>query len=187
MTIFRLNVLLLVLGDALIYTGALAAAIFVRRPGMFSTDYFGDNIGIFLPLFALWLFFNAVIGMYDFRQIRTLTDLVGDTVLSFFYGLVASFAVLYMFPPEAGTPKTNLLVTIVISYLLCFYWRRLWLDLISSDGFARKVYFLGRPERFELMKLDMKNRQYSEYQCVPEEKLAHLVENLKTPRQHEKQ
>ncbi len=118
-----LNVLLLALGDLLIFTFALGLAVFLRRPVLY-----------LIPLGGL-----------------------------------------------AG-PKTNLLLTMVIAYVLCFYWRRMWLDLISSDGFAKKVCFIGRQERFASIKTDMVNRQYSEYKSVNPDTLRHIAEAAASPR-----
>lgn len=159
--------LILVLGDIAIFYTALALALAIRRPDQFSLDYYLFNVSFFSAILPVFLGVNGVLGLYDFRQIRELADIIRESLLSLGYTLVAALGIFYVFSARLPMPKTNLAITLFIASVLGLLWRRLWMAMSASSLFATKTLFLGDNPIIHSLIADMKSHEYSRFRLVP--------------------
>jgi exopolysaccharide biosynthesis polyprenyl glycosylphosphotransferase len=139
----------LLTGDILILYSSLAIALMVRYGfnagfGTIFTDAWIAHQIPFLWIHLLWLtvFFSA--GMYDWEKLtpsrRYYTGrLVLNTMLVNF---VIAITLFYVVPFFNITPKTNLIIDVILATILVWQWRVLFLRAISR-GSKIKVIFFG--------------------------------------------
>ena len=158
--------LILVLGDAAIFYAALALALFLRRPWAFSAGYFLANAPAFSAVFPFWILIQAALGLYDFRQMRVLSSLIGDMLVSVAAVIVLSTGFFYLFPLDLLTPKTHLVLTALFAGLAGFWWRRLWMRMGSHKVLAQRIAFLGDSALIGSIARDLAARRHSRFAVV---------------------
>lgn len=166
-------------GDIVIFYGALALALLIRRPALLNETYYVHHVGFFSVILPVCLIVNLVIGLYDFRQIRDLTGIIGESVLGFFYSFIAAVTVYYFYGTVLPAPKTNLFLTLLFFTVMGIYWRRLWMSWSSSAMFATKTVFLGLNPVVSGMIADMDGHHYSRFKVVKPEAVTGWLERHK--------
>jgi len=161
----------LVLGDVAIFYAALAGALLLRRPQLFSAEYYLAHAEIFTFVLPGCLIINSVLSLYNFRQIMDLSGIIGESLLAFFYNFLIATVTFYFLGPGLPAPKTYLFLTLLISMVLGVYWRRLWMQVSSSRIFATKTLFLGRNSLIDQVIADLKTHEYSRYRLITAEAL----------------
>lgn len=166
--------MILLLGDVGIFFVALAIALLVRRPQLFSAGYYLEHAVLFAYILPIFLLINATLSLYNFRQIMDLPAIIGESLLAFFYTFLLSGVVFYLLLSGVHTPKTYLLLTLLFSMVLGIYWRRFWMKVSSSRMFAMKTLFLGDNPLISQITADLKTHQYSGYRLISPEALRRL-------------
>jgi exopolysaccharide biosynthesis polyprenyl glycosylphosphotransferase len=160
---------ILVMGDVVIFYAALAAALALRRPQLFSADYYLAHAAVFSYVLPGCLIINSVLSLYNFRQIMDLSGIIGESLLAFFYNFLIATVTFYFLGPGLPAPKTYLFLTLLFSMVLGVYWRRLWMQVSSSRLFATKTLFLGRNELIDQVIADLNTHEYSRYRLIKPE------------------
>ncbi|HOI41299.1 MAG TPA: hypothetical protein PK523_00005, partial [Elusimicrobiales bacterium] len=175
----RVYQFLLFAGDIVIFYAALALALLLRRPNLFSGDYYFHHVGFFSVILPVFLTISLVLGLYDFRQIRDLPRIIGESVLAFFYTFIASIIVYYSTSDFLPAPKTYLFLTLFFACAAGIYWRRLWMSWSSSSVFATKTVFLGENPVVAAMIADMEGHKYSRFKVIKPEVVTGWLERQK--------
>jgi exopolysaccharide biosynthesis polyprenyl glycosylphosphotransferase len=162
---------ILLLGDVVIFYLSLGLALAVRRPQLFSADYYLLHAAVFSYVLPGCLIINAVLSLYNFRQIMDLSAIIGESLLAFFYNFLISIVIFYFLGPGLPAPKTYLFLTLFLSLVLGVSWRRLWMQLSSSKLFAAKILFLGDNALIKQIIGDLDAHKYSRYRLVHPEAL----------------
>ena len=89
--------LIFVFGDVAIFYLSLGLALALRRPSYFSDNYYLFHAGYFTVILPVFLGVSIALGLYDFRQLRELDDIIGGSLLASTYSFAASLAVFYAF------------------------------------------------------------------------------------------
>ena len=129
-----------IIGDIALFFGALAISLYVRDPLLATHQVFLS----FFPLFCLWICAFYSLGLYEspiFRDLVSLTEsLLGSVITCWIFGSTY----FYILSPYLGlTPKTHLLITILISHLGIFGWRRMWLKVLNFQLLRQQLVILG--------------------------------------------
>lgn len=161
----------LLLGDVAIFYLSLAAALALRRPQLFSLDYYLTHAAIFSYVLPGCLVINAALSLYNFRQIMDLPAIIGESLLAFFYNFLISTVIFYFLGPGLPAPKTYLFLTLLLALALGVYWRRLWMQLSASRFFATKTLFLGDNPLLRQIMTDLETHKYSRYRLIKPEAL----------------
>jgi exopolysaccharide biosynthesis polyprenyl glycosylphosphotransferase len=172
-----LCVFVLLLGDCAIFYASLAPALLLRQPQLFSAAYFWRHVYAFSSVFPIWLTVNFLIGLYDFAVLQDLPNLIGDCILAFFYNLLLSFAVFYLFSNQLMTPKTHLLLALGFASLAGFAWRRLWAHAVSLNFLAQRIVFLGNNPLMRKMAEDLGGRRRTRFRLISSYKLLRWHRN----------
>ena len=146
----RSRQILLGLGDIFLFYLSLLGAVFFGFWGSFSWEIFSEHLLPFTILYLFWLIIFYIFGLYDLNLIRThfnnYSRLLGALGVSLILGMVF----FYLIPFFEITPKTNLLLNVLIFGALIFGWRRAFYSLFSLH-FLNKVAFVG--ENSQTLKL----------------------------------
>ena len=118
----RGGTLFLLVGDFIVFLGALILTLLVRYQKFPSDDVINDHIQPFFLLFCIWILVFLITGLYD-RHISLIRKSIPVLVLKVQF-INILFAALFFFTiPFAIEPKTNLAIYLVISTCSIVFWR----------------------------------------------------------------
>lgn len=146
-----LRTLLPAAGDFALLLLALKAGLFVRgdhaaHPGL---------VGAFLPLFGFFMGVFYAAGLYDLRRVRDFVTLIGNLMASGAACAVAGTVFFYLFSPYLGqTPKTYLLLVVILSHMAMLGWRRAILGLTDFSLTRLRLLVLASEEHMTHLRQD---------------------------------
>jgi exopolysaccharide biosynthesis polyprenyl glycosylphosphotransferase len=155
----RVKVFLFFLADVAALYVALFATLFIRYQGNYY-HYIGEHLGPFTVVFIFWIIIFYVAGLYDLRRLRNNIDFVKTLLLCLAIGAAIAAILFYLIPAFGITPKTNLLIFIVVFAVLEIFWRRFLNRAITFGGAPNKILIVnGDPVGEEIKKTVRENPQ----------------------------
>ena len=139
----RIRQVVLVFGDIFLVYASLFLTLFFRYWGNFSWEIFQQHLLPFSLLYFFWFLLFYIFGLYDLNLIRPRLELLARTGECFLVCFVLGMTFFYLIPLFGITPKTNLLINILIFGGLFLGWRRSFYYLFSSY-LLQSVAFLGK-------------------------------------------
>jgi len=124
---------------------ALLFTILIGFWGKFSWEIFGQHILPFSLLYLAWFLVFYIFGLYDLNIIRPKAELLARIGQGLAVCFAVGLAFFYLVPMFGITPKTNLLISILLFGVFTLLWRRLFYSLFSSL-YLQNVSFLGQNE-----------------------------------------
>ena len=121
---FRGRILILLLGDLGVFAASLFLTLLARYGKMPSFDFFTAHLYPFSLIFIVWLLIFYIAGLYSKEVILKKRNLAP---LLFTSQLAASFAAalfFYLLPVFKITPRGNLLLNLLITFVLLWAWRQ---------------------------------------------------------------
>lgn len=132
------------IGDIALFAAALTLSYWLRGAVLPARGIFVA----FVPLSGLWLVSFYALGLYEIKITRDFVSLIGNLFASALVCAVLGTTYFYLFSPYLGeTPKTHLVVTIALSHLGVFAWRRFWLWALDIHLLRQNLVFLGDAEQ----------------------------------------
>lgn len=152
--VYRIKQLILLAGDLACYSLALWAGIFLRNFSLPNAREIELNAPLFLATFFLWTVINYINGLYDL-------GVIGKKVFFKRYlqtaavSLVVGVTFFYLVPNARISPKTILLLTLVLGYGVGALWRLAYHRLFvgKKSLFTNAVMVGYTPEVGELISL----------------------------------
>jgi len=124
MTVTNKNeTLLLFLGDLFVFFLSLWLMLLFRFNDVPSRDIFVDHILAFSIIFILWFFVFFIAGLYEKHTLILKSKIPTIIFNAQIVNSAIAIAFFYAIPFFGISPKTNLLIYVVISFLLILYWR----------------------------------------------------------------
>lgn len=153
----------LLLGDLFLFTLALWLTLFLRLMKFPDEELFRLHIYPFSWVFVAWVIIFFITGLYD-RQTNNLKRKLPSIIFNsqIVNSIVAAiFFYFDLLPNVAGiTPKTNLIIYLVISTVLIYLWRVYFVDL-AYFGRAETALLVGEGSEVEDLSKEMsKNKNY---------------------------
>jgi lipopolysaccharide/colanic/teichoic acid biosynthesis glycosyltransferase len=135
---FRPRKAILFIGDLFFFSLALWLSLFLRAFDVPDKDLFIAHLVPFSILFLIWAFVFFIAGLYESRSI-VLARRALSTTLMVAQTINIAFAALFFFiiPYFGITPKTLLLIYLIVSFLLVLFWRAFvfpWLGLQKTEN-----------------------------------------------------
>lgn len=129
-----------VLGDFALLIAGLSASFALREPQLLRVEVFVA----FLPLFCLWFATFYASGLYELRLVRDFVALVsgllGSTLVCWLLGTMY----FYLFGPYVQlSPKTHLLLAILMAHIGMLAWRRLILAVTDFSLMKMRMLVLA--------------------------------------------
>lgn len=139
----KIRQVVLVLGDVVLAYLALVLTVYFGFWGNFSWATFYLHLLPFSLLYFFWFILFYIFGLYDLNLIRPKLEFLARTGEALLACLVLGLGFFYLIPIFGITPKTNLLINILIFGGLFLIWRRSFYYIFSSY-ILQNVAFLGK-------------------------------------------
>lgn len=128
------------LGDFCLLMVALAASFALRQPDLLTPNVFSA----FLPLFGLWFAVFYASGLYEFRLVRDFVALVSGLLGSALVCWLLGTMYFYLLGPYFQlSPKTHLLLAIIVAHFGMLAWRRLILAVTDFSLIKLRMLILA--------------------------------------------
>ena len=138
--------ILLLIGDVAIFTASLWLTLTLRYFELPDTDLFMRHFVPFMPLFGSWVVVFFLAGLYG-RHTRLFRSRLGDTI---FYAQIANVliaALFFFFVPSIGlAPKTILVLYLIVSFVLVFFWRAMLFPRLPRSRQLKGVLIASGPD-----------------------------------------
>ena len=135
--------ILLFLGDITILYFSLLGTVFFGFWGQFNWEILAGHLLPFSILYFFWLIIFYIFGLYDLGAIRIRVVLYPKILGAILCGLGLGMVFFYLVPLFGITPKTNLLLNVLIFGILFLIWRKLF-GLLFSSRFFNNIAILGK-------------------------------------------
>ncbi len=152
----------LVVGDIVIFNLALWLTLLVRYFELPTLERLGDHVPPFLAFSAGWVVVFFIIGLYD-KHTNLLKKSLAPKILYAQVINVVVAGVLFFIIPFGITPKTNLIIYLVISTILMALWRLMLVPKLSPKQRHKAILIADGPEAVELADEINNNDRYNYY------------------------
>jgi lipopolysaccharide/colanic/teichoic acid biosynthesis glycosyltransferase len=153
---------LLIFGDIFFFVLALWLTLLVRYFGIPDYELFAAHLGPFLAISSAWLFTFYLAGLYD-KHTLLLKKLMVSRIL---YAQILNVCIaggLFFIVPFGITPKTNLIIYLVVSSALLSWWRLKLVPLCSPKQRHRAILIADGEAAVALVDEINNNDRYNYY------------------------
>ncbi len=168
----KIKTFIIFIGDLVILYGSLIIALFLRRgftPTVNFPEYVKLHLAPFSLFFIIWVLVFYLANLYDPRNFKNRLVFFKNFSLALIVNGAAGIVFFYLFSVGGITPKTNLLLFLIVFAILGTLWRYLFNYLSGSVGTAEKILLIQSESQNELgkqlVKYLEKNRQLG-YQII---------------------
>src|SRR3989344_3203268 len=155
-----MRVFLLILGDVIVLFLSLALTVLVRYGREGGLNRFVPHLLPFSAVFLIWLVVFYIAGLYDFRKLRNRLDFFRVLSASLLVNALLATVFFYLTRASGITPKTNLIIFLVVFFALETLWRQ-WFNRMSRSMFpvSRIILFGENRAGEELFRFLKENPQ----------------------------
>ncbi len=173
--------IILFLADLFLLYLALIITLFIRFGQNLSLEILYQHLWAFSWLFIIWLFVFFIFNFYELDLLKSELPLAAKIGWGLLVCLATGVIFFYLVPPFGLTPKTNLLVLILVLWALLVLWRKGALYLFSYFFQNRAAIIGATKESQELASYFQKNPQlgYRLAEIIPFNKLSGLSAKVK--------
>ena len=136
----------LLFGDVVILYLSLFITLLIRYGGHFDTQL-EFHLLPFTILFFIWLLVFYIGNLYDLGLTKNNIHYFSTLLYSLLVNVVISLFFFYLIPFFGITPKTNLLIFALITFVLLNYWRYYFNRQIAKSGFKNNTLIIGDNEQ----------------------------------------
>ncbi len=157
---YRLKQFILLLGDAISAALALIFSLALRQLAWPNLNQVAYHLPILVIIVVVWAISNYINGLYDLGRVKS-EDRFRRLTQAATMSLVMSIIAFYIFNnTTVATPKTILLLTIVIGYALAGLWRYASQGILMFQPLNTRIILVGYDaECAELTNLLQNNEQ----------------------------
>src|SRR3989339_1889282 len=138
----KIKIFLLLIGDVLVLYFALWLTLLVRYQRIVSAELWQKHLLPFTIVFALWLLIFFVNRLYDLALMRNNYSFLAILAKSLTAAGLIGFVFFY-FATTGISPKTVLILELLIFGVLFLFWRRLFNRLLMSEKFLERAVLVG--------------------------------------------
>ncbi|MFH0739979.1 MAG: sugar transferase [bacterium] len=161
----KLRQFILTIGDIILAFLALLLALNIRYWGSFNSSILNQHLLPFALIYLVWIILFYIFGLYDLKTIGPKGELAQRMIQCFSVCLIIGLAFFYLIPFFGITPKTNLLLDIVIFAALILLWRKIFYALFSSV-YRANIAFLGKGPMSLALSNEIKNQPQLGYKLI---------------------
>ncbi len=146
----------LLLGDILLLYLSLWLMLLLRYGGVPTTELWIAHAFPFSILFLVWLSVFYIAGLYE-KHTLLFKSRIGSTVLNAqIINSALAFLFFYLIPYFGITPKTNLFIFLVLSFLFMILWRSFIFSSIAAKK-KENAILIGSGEEMRELELEVNN------------------------------
>jgi len=153
---------ILIIGDIVIFNIALWLTLLVRYLELPTAERLTQHVPPFLTITAVWLGLFFILGLYD-KHTNLLKKLLVSRIFTAQVINVLVAGILFFVIPFGITPKTNLVIYLIISIILLTLWRLQVVPLLSAKQRHKAILIADGPEAIELVDEINNNDRYNYY------------------------
>lgn len=131
--------IILLIGDAVIFYGALFLTLIVRYGDLPSEKLWEGHKWPFFFVSVVWLIIYYIAGLYDVEKSANSAKIT-QIIRTMLAGTGIAVAMFYFIPSFNITPKTNLFIDVGVVTVLVWLWRKIFQKIISG-GVKIKIFF----------------------------------------------
>ncbi len=161
----KIRQFILIIGDIVLAFLALLLTLNIRYWGNFNSNILNQHLLPFTIVYFVWIIFFYIFGLYDLKIIGPKGELFQRMAQCFSVCLIIGLAFFYLIPFFGITPKTNLLLDIIIFTFLIFLWRKIFYALFSSV-YRANIAFLGKMPLALTLSNEIKNQPQLGYKLI---------------------
>jgi lipopolysaccharide/colanic/teichoic acid biosynthesis glycosyltransferase len=161
MTIFNgREPLIFLVGDLVAIVLALLLTLLLRYQGLPDEAVIMSHWSAFSVLFAVWIVVFFIAGLYEKHTVVLRDKLPGIILKTQLVNSVIAIAFFYFVPYFGITPKTNLFIDLVFSFILLLIWRLIGVDALGVRRRQGAITIGSGREMFELVEEINHNPRY---------------------------
>jgi len=134
--------LILILGDITALLLSLIIMVALRFDATTPAPLIALQAKLFCILFIVWLIIFFIFDLYNIRRVNPNPRNVGLLMTAMVTNILLGVAFFYLSSQTIVSPKTNLVLVGVLSFILLFAWRRLFYHLFTVR-FTRSIAVIG--------------------------------------------
>ncbi len=157
--------ILLFFGDISLLYASLFLTVFFGFWGQFSQELFQAHLFPFSILYFFWITIFYIFGLYELNQIKTKLKFYPRLFGAISICLTIGIIFFYLIPWFGITPKTNLVLNILIFGILILIWRKLFYSLFSSH-LLTKIAIIGDNQTAQELAKEINTRPYLGYKLI---------------------
>ncbi len=150
MTLGTYRTILLAVGDVAVFWFSLVITLFIRYGAEKFLDNFAIHILPFGVVFAVWILVFYITGLYEVRIIGKSEQLFKYLTYATLSGGIIAIALFYFVPAFTITPRTNLILDIIVTFAIMLCWRSLFAYAGRSTDKMRVLLVGSSPDIDEL-------------------------------------
>ena len=150
--------LILFFGDMLFLVGALWLALVVRNATIPTETVFVQHFIPFSIIFGAWVVVFFIAGLYEKHTLLFKSKLPSLILNAQIVNMVIAVTMFYIVPYFSITPKTNLFLVLITSFIALVCWR---LYLVPILGFRnrQKAILIGSGKEMEDLRDEVNNNK----------------------------
>jgi FlaA1/EpsC-like NDP-sugar epimerase len=134
---------LLFIGGIVALYLALFATLVIRYDDARRSELERYHLAPFTIVFVPWLLIFYITGLYDLRRLRNNLDFLKTLALALVINAAIAVLVFYLVPAFGITPKTNLVIFIIIFAIIEALWRHTWNRATVSGAAPNRAVLVG--------------------------------------------
>ena len=150
MTLGTYRTIMLAIGDVAVFWFSLVITLFIRYGAEKFVDNFILHILPFGVIFAIWILVFYITGLYEVRIISKPEQLFKYLSYAMLTGSIIAIALFYFMPAFAITPRINLILDIVMTFVAMIGWRSVFTFAGRSADKTRVLLIGSSPDIDEL-------------------------------------
>lgn len=153
---------LLFIGDIAAFALSLWVTLFVRFGEVPSYELLHTHLVPFSALFIIWMLVFYMSGLYGKRVVLFSRELPAAILRTQVFNIIIAALFFFLFEPAFGvTPKTILLIYLIVSLFAIFLWRLVLFPKVTTPGFRARAALVGEgPDTEELVREVNGNKRY---------------------------
>ncbi|MBI2450035.1 MAG: sugar transferase [Candidatus Nealsonbacteria bacterium] len=137
-----------------------------------------EHLVPFSILYFFWLIIFYIFGLYDLSLIRIKETFRARMPGALSTALILGLIFFYLFPFFELTPKTNLVLNVLIFTVLQYFWRKIFLTLFSSK-FLTKIVIVGQAQKASELAEEINARPHLGYRLIELKNDKDLMSQIK--------
>jgi len=139
----KFRIFSLLLGDLILMAVSLGITLLIRYGKNNFLTLFQNHLRPFSLIFVIWLLIFYIIGLYEPKGFKNNLNFAKNFGIGLLINTVAATIFFYLIPGFGITPKTNLLIFIVVFGILDWLWRWVFNNLTVSPAALAKILIIG--------------------------------------------
>jgi lipopolysaccharide/colanic/teichoic acid biosynthesis glycosyltransferase len=133
---------LLFAGDVIMLVISFWIMTLIRFDAVTQGEFIRAQANIFALLFIIWLLIFFIFDLYNLRRINPNPRNIGLIVFAMVTNVAISVLIFYIFTAKGITPKTNLAIIALLSFVLITAWRRIFYKIFTAR-LRRSIGLIG--------------------------------------------